>query len=201
MAQGDSLYLAGPAATRDLSNWLTAAHFDTDLKSIDVFSQAPSFDQADTDEMRLKKLQDLRHFTVSLGHKILRLSSASWVHFESIAPLADRITICAEKLTKFGLVDGAEYNINEMQGEIQTLTAASEEIDEQYKAIRVTVNSHVDAHNVLDPLASMSKVLKNLQVTLNTSRECMIKGQGWIELMIGKQIFWKWWMKYKGQSG
>ena len=74
MAQGDSLYLAGPAARRDLSNRLTAAHFDIDLNGVDVFSQAPSFEQADAEEVRLKKLQELRQFTVSLSHKILRLS-------------------------------------------------------------------------------------------------------------------------------
>ena len=86
LAQGDSLYLAGPAARKDLSNQLTAAGFDIDLNGIDVFSKAASFEQADTAEVRLKKLQDLRQFMTSLSHKILRLSSANWVHFESIAP-------------------------------------------------------------------------------------------------------------------
>ena len=92
MAQGDSLYLAGSAARRDFSNQLTAASFDIDLNGIDVFRQAASFEQADTAEVRLKKLQDLRQFTIALSHKILRLTSANWVHFESIAPLSDRIT-------------------------------------------------------------------------------------------------------------
>ena len=156
LAQGDSLYMAGTAARRDLSNRLTAAHFDTDLNSIDVFSQAPSFDQADTDEVRLKKLQDLRQFTVSLGNKILKLQSASLVHFETINPLADRITACAEKLTNFGLVDGGEYSINEIQSEIQSLSTATEEITEQYNAVSGTVNGHVDVLLVLDPLTKYS---------------------------------------------
>ena len=62
----------------------------------------------------MKKLIDLRQFTVSLGHKILKLQSALWVHFETLAPLADRITACADKRTNFGLVDGAGYNIDEI---------------------------------------------------------------------------------------
>ena len=132
LAQGDSLYLAGPAARKDLSNQLTAAGFDIDLNGIDVFSKAASFEQADTAEVRLKKLQDLRQFTTALSHKILRLSSANWVHFESIAPLSDRITACAERLTSFGLVEGSEYTIDEIQGEIQSLVTQGEEIKEQY---------------------------------------------------------------------
>ena len=43
MAQGDSLYLAGSTARKDLSNQLTAAGFDVDLNGIDVFRQAASF--------------------------------------------------------------------------------------------------------------------------------------------------------------
>ena len=116
LSQGDSLYLAGPAARQEVSHRLTAANFDFDLNG-----QAPTSEQADTDDVRLKKLVDLRKFTVSLGHKILKLQSASWVQFETIAPLADQIQRCTEKLTNFGLVDGNAHNIDEIRGEIQRL--------------------------------------------------------------------------------
>ena len=121
LSQGDSLYLAGPAARQEVSHRLTAANFDFDLNGLDVFSQAPTFEQADTDDVRLKKLVDLRKFTVSLGHKILKIQSALLVQFETIAPLADQIQRCTEKLTNFGLVDGNAHNIDEIRGEIQRL--------------------------------------------------------------------------------
>ena len=162
LAQGDSLYLAGPAARRELSNQLTAAHFDTDLNGLDVFSQAPTFEQADTDAVRLKKLVELRRFTVSLGHKILKLQSAWWVQFETITPLTDQIQRCTEKFTNFGLVDGMAHNIDEIRGEIQTLTSVSEDISEQYDLVKDTVNGHVDVLNALNPLTKYVKAIEKV---------------------------------------
>ena len=129
------MYLAGSAARRNFSNQLTAASFDIDLNGIDVFRQAASFEQADTAEVRLKKLQDLRQFTIALSHKILRLTSANWVHFESIAPLSDCITACAEKLTSFGLLEGSKYNLDVLHNEVQSLVAQARNVqyDECYQ--------------------------------------------------------------------
>ena len=72
LAQTDSLYVAGPVARQDLSGRLTAANKDIDLTAIDVFTQAPLFLQTDTQEVTLKKMQQLRAFCVGLGHKVLK---------------------------------------------------------------------------------------------------------------------------------
>ena len=76
--------------------------------------------------------------------------------------MSDRITACAEKLTSFGLVEGSEYTIDEIQGEIQSLVTQGEEIKEQYDNVRTTVNHHRDALIVLDPLAKFVKSLEKL---------------------------------------
>ena len=89
--------------------------------------------QADTDKLKLKKLVDLRKFTVSLEHKILKLQSASWVQFGTITLLAEQIQTCSGKLTYFGFVDGSAHNIDEIRGEIQSLQSVSKILSSNMK--------------------------------------------------------------------
>ena len=76
--------------------------------------------------------------------------------------MSDRITACAEKLTSFGLVEGSEYTIDEIHGEIQSLVTTGEEIKEQYDNVRTTINDHRDALIGLDPLAKFLKSLEKI---------------------------------------
>ena len=152
LVQGDSLYLAGAPARQELSTRLTEATFDFDLNGLDEFTKSPTFLQADTDEAKLKKLVDLRKFTGSLAHKILKLQSANFVHFETTTPLSEQIQSCTEKLNNFGLVDGSTYNIDEIRGEIQSLQSLTENIETQYDDVKETINSQIDLLNALSPL-------------------------------------------------
>ena len=43
-----------------------------------------------------------------------------------MAPLSERITACAEKLTSFGLLEGSKYNLDVLHDEIQSLVPRQE---------------------------------------------------------------------------
>ena len=151
LARGDSLYTVGPAARQELSSRLTAASKDIDLTAIDVFCQAPSFLPTDTEEVQLKKLQDFRAFCVGLGHKVLKLSSANFAHFESIEPLQDRVTEFTERLIGFGLGEEST-KLEEIEGDIQSLIAQDQTMKERYQGVREVVLSHEDILEKVGPL-------------------------------------------------
>ena len=152
LVQKDALYSAGAPARQELSDRLTAAAFDFDLKELDDFTNGPSFRQDDTEEAKLQKLIDLRKFAGSLAHKILKLQSANFVHFETTTPLAEQIQACTEKLNNFGLVDESTYNVNEFKGEIQALQALTGDIQAEFEDIKGTMNSQIELLNSLSSL-------------------------------------------------
>ena len=121
MAQTDPLYVANPNPRRELSNRLTAAHYDFDLVRIDEFYQAVSFLEANTPEVQLQKLKDLGTFVISISHKALRLNASNWVHFDTVLLLSDHIQANTEKFTQFGLTDNVELNVLELQGFLEAL--------------------------------------------------------------------------------
>ena len=52
-----------------------------------------------------------------------------------MAPLSERITACAEKLTSFGLLEGSKYNLDVLHNEVQSLVAQARNVqyDECYQ--------------------------------------------------------------------
>ena len=152
LVQKDALYSAGATARQELSTRLTAAAFDFNLDELDQFTNGPSFRQDDTDEAKLKKLIDLRKFAGALAHKILKLQSANFVHFETTTPLAEQIQACTEKLNNFGLVDESPYNVNEFKGEIQALQALTGDIQTEFEELKGTTHSQI---GLLDSLSSL----------------------------------------------
>ena len=60
------------------------------------------------------------------------------------------------------MLEGSEYNFDVLHGEIQSLVAACEEINEQYDTVRTTVNNHHDALIALDPLTKFVKSLEKI---------------------------------------
>ena len=160
--------MAGAPARQELSTRLTAAAFDFDLNGLDEFTSEPSFLQTDTDEAKLKKLVDLRKFTGALAHKILKLQSANFVHFETTTPLSEQIQACTGKLNSFGLVDGLTYNIDEIRGEIQALQALTENIEAQYEDVKETMNSQVD---LLNNLSSLERYMESIKYVAGYSKK------------------------------
>ena len=152
LVQKDALYSAGAPARQELSDRLTAAAFDFDLKELDDFTNGPSFRQDDTEEAKLQKLIDLRKFAGSLAHKILKLQSANFVHFETTTPLAEQIQACTEKLSNFGLVDESTYNVDELNGDIQTLQNLTGDIKAEFEDIKGTMTNQIDLLNSLSSL-------------------------------------------------
>ena len=141
LARGDSLYTAGPAARQDLSSRLTAEGKDIDLTAVDVFSQATSFLPNDTNEVQLRKLQEFREFCVGLGHKVIKLTSANFSHFQQIEPLQDRITEFTDRLAGFGL-DAESTKIEEIESGIQSLVEDDQALRERYQNLKDLVLSH-----------------------------------------------------------
>ena len=135
LARGDSLYTAGPAARQDLSNRLTAEGKDIDLTAVDVFCQAPSFLPNDTNEVQLRKLQEFREFCVGLGHKVIKLTSANFSHFQQIEPLQDRVTEFTDRLAGFGL-DAESTKIEEIESGIQSLVEDDQALRERYQNLK-----------------------------------------------------------------
>ena len=176
LARGDSLYTVGPAARQELSGRLTAANKDIDLTAIDVFCQAPSFLQTDTEEVQLKKLQDFRAFCVGLGHKVLKLSSANFAQFESIEPLQDRVVEFTDRLAGFGL--GQESTkLEEIDKDIQSLMAEDQAITERYTGVRDVVISHEEILERIGPLKDYVDGIKKAAYYSKHIKLCMIKLQ------------------------
>ena len=151
LARGDSLYTVGPAARQDLSNRLTAANKDIDLTAVDVFCQAPSFLPNDTNEVQLKKLQEFREFCVGLGHKVLKLTSANFAHFQTIEPLQDRVAEFTERLSGFGLASEST-KIEEIEAGIQSLVEEDQSLAERYHNVKEIVLSHDEILDKIGPL-------------------------------------------------
>ena len=159
LARGDSFYTAGPAARQDLSNRLSAAGKDIDLTAVDVFCQAPSFLETDTNEVQLRKLQEFREFCVGLGHKVLKLTSANFTHFESIEPLQDRVTEFSERLAGFGLGEEST-KIEEIESGIQSLQDEDNAMRERYQGVREIVLSHDE---ILDKVGTLKDYVDSIK--------------------------------------
>jgi len=159
LARGDSLYTAGPEARQDLSTRLTAANRDIDLTAVDVFCQAPSFLPNDTNEVQLKKLQEFREFCVGLGHKVLKLTSANFAHFQTIEPLQDRVTEFTERLSGFGL-DSESTKIEEIEAGIQSLVEEDQSLAERYHNVKEVVLSHGE---ILDKIGTLKDYVDSVK--------------------------------------
>ena len=162
LAQEDSIYVAGPAARRELSNRLSAASKDIDLTAIDVFCQAPTFLSTDTEDVQIKKLQDFREFCAGMGHKVLKLSSANFAQFETIKPLQDKVTSFTDRLTNFGLVEGSEFKINEIDQDIQSLLEEDKALVKKLNEITTVVNDHGAILDIIGHLKDYVESLKRI---------------------------------------
>ena len=111
------------------------------MTAVDVFSQATSFLANDTNEVQLRKLQEFREFCVGLGHKVIKLTSANFSHFQQIEPLQDRITEFTDRLAGFGL-EAESTKIEEIESGIQSLVEDDQAMRERYKNLKDLVLSH-----------------------------------------------------------
>ena len=64
-----------------------------DWTQLNQFIDVPSFNAADTNQVRLKKLKELREFIVSNTNKLIKLMAGSYMHSQYTAKLCSGIAV------------------------------------------------------------------------------------------------------------